>query len=66
MIETFYNLTKSQDRYWSGQPFLPSILSSGGIWPRVKLEVEKTEAAVDLDWVDKYAQEAQAKKEAIE
>lgn len=65
MIETFYKLTKSQDRYWSGQPFLPSILSSGGIWPRVKLEVEKTEAAENLDWVDQYAHEAEAKKEAM-
>lgn len=60
IITTFYGLTKSQDKYWSGQPFLPSILSSGGIWPRVLVESQKTEAAQNADWYDQYAP-AQAK-----
>jgi len=55
IITTFYGLTKSQDKYWSGQPFLPSILSSGGIWPRVLVESQKTEATQNADWYDQYA-----------
>lgn len=65
MIETFYNLTKSQDRFWSGQPFLPSILSSGGIWPRVLVEVQKSDQVENVDWYDKYVREAQSEKEAV-
>ena len=58
MIEAFYRLTKSPDKYWSSQPFLPSVLSAGGIWPRVKLEASKGE--VDLSWVDELEQPKQA------
>lgn len=57
MIEAFYRLTKSSDKYWSSQPFLPSVLSAGGIWPRVKLEASKGE--VDLSWVDELEQPKQ-------
>lgn len=65
MIETFYNLTKSQDRYWSSQPFLPSILSSGGIWPRVMVEADKAGKVEDVDWYDRCVREIQAEKEAV-
>jgi hypothetical protein len=47
MLVVFKNLTESQDRYWSGQPFIPSVLASGGIWPRVKKELEKAEGKVE-------------------
>ena len=52
MLETFLKLTKSRKKFWSEQPFLPSVLSSGGIWPRIKLEMEKS--VPDSSWIDKF------------
>jgi len=54
MVKTFYDLTRSTNKFWSGQPFLPSILTSGGIWERVKLEAIKGQPD---DWVEKMAAE---------
>lgn len=53
MIEAFWRLTKSPDKFWSKQPFLPSCLASGGIWDRVKLEAGRFSAAQDVSWLDK-------------
>lgn len=50
MLIVFRRLTTSSDRYWASQPFIPSQMSSGGIWPRLKLELEKeAEKISDLD-----------------
>jgi hypothetical protein len=35
MLESFWILKTSQDRFWSSQPFLPSTLNSAGLWDRV-------------------------------
>ena len=35
MLEVFWRLKRSQDRFWSGQPFLASALDASGIWDRV-------------------------------
>lgn len=40
VITVFERLTKSGDRFWCSQPFLPSVLNAGGIWPRVLKEIE--------------------------
>jgi len=49
MIATFYRLTKSQDKFWSRQPFLPSVLAKPGIWDRVKVEARKGIEQQDTD-----------------
>lgn len=50
MLIVFKRLTSSSDKYWSSQPFIPSQMASGGIWPRLKLELEKEIGKVsDLD-----------------
>jgi DNA-binding MarR family transcriptional regulator len=35
MLEVFWRLKKSRDRFWSGQPFLASALNATGNWDRV-------------------------------
>ena len=40
VIVVFWRLIHSDDRFWKHQPFLPSVLNSGGIWPRVLKEME--------------------------
>jgi hypothetical protein len=40
VIETFHRLKTGRDKFWSKQPFLPSVLNSGGIWPRVVEEMQ--------------------------
>jgi hypothetical protein len=40
VIETFHRLKNGRDKFWSKQPFLPSVLNSGGIWPRVVEEMQ--------------------------
>ncbi len=40
MIEKFYKLTQSGDKFWRSQPFLPSALNASGIWARVKVQAE--------------------------
>lgn len=52
MIETYYRLTRSPDKFWSRQPFLPSALAASGIWDRVKLEAGRFLSAQDVSWVD--------------
>lgn len=41
ICETFYQLTSSQDKFWSKQPFLPSTLIAQGIFSRVAVETGK-------------------------
>lgn len=43
MVKTFYRLTQTSSKFWSEQPFLPSVLSAGSIWDRVKLEATKNQ-----------------------
>lgn len=38
-LETFWQLKQGRDKYWRGQPFLPSALNASGIWPRVLEEM---------------------------
>ena len=40
VIVVFWRLIHSDDQFWKHQPFLPSVLNSGGIWPRVLKEME--------------------------
>jgi len=40
VIVVFWRLIHSADQFWKKQPFLPSVLNSGGIWPRVLKEME--------------------------
>jgi len=42
VMEAFIELKRGGGRFWQEQPFLPSVLNSEGIWPRV-LETMKTE-----------------------
>jgi len=35
MMEAFWKLKSSGDRFWSGQPFLPSSMNSSGLWDRI-------------------------------
>lgn len=65
MIATFYRLTKSQDKFWSRQPFLPSTLAKPGIWDRVKVEAQKKIEQQDGD--EDFARLAaeERKKEAV-
>jgi len=39
-IVVYWRLIHSDDQFWKHQPFLPSVLNSGGIWPRVLKEME--------------------------
>jgi len=43
ICETFYKLVNGKDKFWKSQPFLPSVLSSSGIFPRVTNEVGKAD-----------------------
>ena len=38
-ITKFYELTQNGDRFWRGQPFTPSALSSPGLFDRVLVEI---------------------------
>jgi len=44
VLVTFWRLIHGTDKFWRGQPFLPSVLNSGGIWPRVLKELENMKA----------------------
>lgn len=60
MIDAFHRLTKSADKFWGKQPFLPSILCSGGIWPRVEIECAgPKQAEDDLSWYDEIVAKLQ-------
>ena len=39
LLEAFLKLVEGHDRFWSNQPFLPSVLASDGIFPRVHKEM---------------------------
>ncbi len=41
VLETFWQLRQGRDKYWRGQPFLPSALNASGIWPRVLEEMRE-------------------------
>lgn len=46
MMESLWKLKTGRDKFWSGQPFLPSTLNAAGVWDRV-LETLRTETADD-------------------
>lgn len=41
VIEQFYKMTCNGDKFWSSQPFLPSVLNSDNIFDRVLKQVSK-------------------------
>jgi len=43
VITVFWQLTHSNDKLFKDQPFLPSVLNSGGLWPRVMKKIEQME-----------------------
>lgn len=62
---TFKRLQESGDRFYSDQPFLPSVLDSHGIFERVVQKMKKSEeVAVDVDWVDAAIAKAEGRKTA--
>ncbi len=48
LIEKFYDLTINGNTFWIEQPFLPSILNSNGIFPRVEKQIQIEEEPEDL------------------
>lgn len=40
VIETFHRLKNGRDKFWNKQPFLPSVLNSDSMWPRVVEEMQ--------------------------
>lgn len=57
LLEKFLKLVEGHDSFWSNQPFLPSVLASDGIFPRVHKEMAGhmrskaiAEAAEDDGW----------------
>jgi uncharacterized protein YdaU (DUF1376 family) len=48
MLEAFWSLKTSGDKFWSGQPFLPSALNSSGIWDRVLESLRANDPADDM------------------
>jgi hypothetical protein len=48
LMETYYGLTKSNDKFWAGQPFTPMNLNSEGIFNRVIAEMGKAEESDKL------------------
>ena len=57
MLQTFYKLYKSNDKYWSSMPFIPSRLASSGVWEGVKEVAAKSIVAQDVSWVDEFLKE---------
>jgi len=53
-INTFWQLKQGRDKYWRGQPFLPSALNASGIWPRV---LEEMRDMVPDEFQEKIAEE---------
>jgi hypothetical protein len=39
----FWRLKSGNDKFWSGQPFLPSTLNASGIWDRVLESMRRDE-----------------------
>ena len=48
MMRQFWELRKTGDTFWAGQPFIPSALSSGGIWDRVLEQFREDEIPEEL------------------
>ncbi|MBA7524283.1 hypothetical protein ES705_16420 [subsurface metagenome] len=47
-LNVFWHMTeKGTDKCVRGQPYLPSILMSGGIWPRIEIQVNSGIASID-------------------
>jgi len=44
LLVVFWPLTHGEDKWWRQQPFLPSVLASGGIYPRVLKAAENMKA----------------------
>lgn len=44
-FNTFYSLKKANTKFWRGQPFLPSILNSGSIYPRIIEEMKNGQSS---------------------
>ena len=51
VLNAFWKLKQNGNDFWKGQPFLPSILNSSGIWPRV-LESMRTEEIPEPEEVE--------------
>ena len=50
VICVFWELTHSNDKLFKDQPFLPSILNSSGLWPRVMKRIEQMdEQGAEMD-----------------
>jgi hypothetical protein len=47
MIAAFWRLKCSGDKFYSGQPYLPSALNASGIWDRVLESLRNVEAMAD-------------------
>lgn len=43
MIEGFYEMTCSDEKFWKDQPFLPSALNASGIFDRVLKRLQDSE-----------------------
>lgn len=43
VMVTFWRLKKGREEFWKKQPFLPSTLNAGGLWPRVLEYLEENE-----------------------
>jgi hypothetical protein len=54
---TFSRLKASGDKFWRGQPFLPSALNASGIFDRVIEEARGAMQSADVSWVDQYLPE---------
>lgn len=54
LLETFWRLRKSNDKFWSGQPFNASTLNADGIYSRVLTAMEKQDDMSDVyAYIDK-------------
>lgn len=49
MLEVFYRLRRSGDRFWRGQPFLPSALNSSGIFDRVLDQLAESQGDEEIE-----------------
>jgi len=57
MIARFWELKTSKDKFWQGQPFLPSSLNATGIWDRV-LETFRKEEDMTEEEFNRLADQA--------
>ena len=45
LLETYWRLIHSQDKFWTGQPWMPSALAASGLYPRVLKALEDAPTA---------------------